>query len=143
VAVLDIISPCVTFNNADESTKSYSYGKEHEVQLHDITFVPEYTEIAVDYEPGEVVSVKLHDGDVVQLRKLSKDHDPTNKLSALKMLEDSRRSGELTTGVVYINESRETILDTEGVHDTPIALLPERLLRPSKDVLDKVMAEFA
>ncbi len=143
LAVLDIISPCVTFNNADESTKSYSYGKEHEVQLHDITFVPEYTEIAVDYEPGEVVSVKLHDGDVVQLRKLSKDHDPTNKLSALKMLEDSRRSGELTTGVVYINESRETILDTEGVHDTPIALLPERLLRPSQDVLDKVMAEFA
>ena len=143
LAVLDIISPCVTFNNADESTKSYSYGKEHEVQLHDITFVPEYTEIAVDYEPGEVVSVKLHDGDVVQLRKLSKDHDPTNKLSALKMLEDSRRSGELTTGVVYINESRETILDTEGVHDTPIALLPERLLRPSKDVLEKVMAEFA
>lgn len=143
LAVLDIVSPCVTFNNADESTKSYSYGKEHEVQLHDITFVPEYTEIAVDYEPGEVVSVKLHDGDVVQLRKLSKDHDPTNKLSALKMLEDSRRSGELTTGVVYINESRETILDTEGVHDTPIALLPERLLRPSQETLEKVMQSFA
>ena len=143
IAVLDIISPCVTFNNHDESTKSYTYGKEHEVPIHDITFVPEFTEIAVDYEPGEVLSVKLHDGDAVQLRKLSKEHDPTNKLSALKLLEDARRSGELVTGLVYLNESRATIVDTEGVHDTAIAHLSDELLRPSKAALEKLMAEFA
>jgi 2-oxoglutarate/2-oxoacid ferredoxin oxidoreductase subunit beta len=141
--VLDIISPCVTFNNADESTKSYSYGKEHEVPIHDITFVPEFSEIAVDYEPGEVLSVKLHDGDVVQLRKLSKDHNPTDKQSAMQLLEDARRSGELVTGIVYLNESRGTLVDTEGVHDTPIAHLSDELLRPSKEALEKVMQEFA
>ncbi len=142
LAVLDIISPCVTFNNHDESTKSYGYGKEHQSPLHDITFVPEFNEIAVDYEPGDVVSVKLHDGPTVQLRKLTKDHNPTNRMSALQLLEDSQRSGELTTGIIYINESRKTILDTEHVHDTPIALLPESLLRPSRESLEQVMNEF-
>jgi 2-oxoglutarate/2-oxoacid ferredoxin oxidoreductase subunit beta len=143
IAVLDIISPCVTFNNADDSTKSYSYGKEHEVPIHDITFVPEFNEIAVDYEPGEVLSVKLHEGPTVQLKKLSKDHNPTDKLSALKLLEDARRSGELVTGLVYLNESRQTLLDTEHVHDTALALLPESLTRPSRESLDKVMQSYA
>ncbi len=143
VAVLDIISPCVTFNNADESTKSYAYGKEHEVAIHEINFVPEFAEIVVDYAPGEVVSIKLHDGPAVQLRKLSKDHDPTSKMSALKLLEDGQRSGELVTGIVYINESRETIIDTEDVHEMAIAHLPERLLRPSRESLEELMQDFA
>jgi 2-oxoglutarate ferredoxin oxidoreductase subunit beta len=143
IAVLDIISPCVTFNNDDKSTKSYSYGKEHEVPIHDITFVPEYNEINVDYEPGEVVSVKLHDGPAVQLKKLSKDHNPSDKLSALKLLEDARRSGELVTGLVYINESRETIVDTEDVMDTPLAHLSEAQLRPNRESLEALMADFA
>jgi 2-oxoglutarate/2-oxoacid ferredoxin oxidoreductase subunit beta len=143
VAVLDIISPCVTFNNADESTKSYSYGKEHEVPIHDIAFVPSFEEINVDYEPGEVLSVKLHDGPTVQLKKLSKDHNPTDKMSALHLLEDARRSGELVTGLVYINESRGTLMDTEHMHETPLALLPESLTRPSRESLAKVMQDFS
>ena len=142
IAVLDIISPCVTFNNDDKSTKSYSYGKEHEVPIHDITFVPEYSEISIDYDPGEVVSVKLHDGPAVQLRKLSKDHNPTDKMSALQLLEDAKRSGELVTGIVYINESRETIVDTEDVHEIALAHLPESLLRPSRESLEDVMKDF-
>ncbi len=142
IAVLDIISPCVTFNNDDKSTKSYSYGKEHEVPIHDITFVPEYNEISIDYDPGEVVSVKLHDGPAVQLRKLSKDHNPTDKMSALQLLEDAKRSGELVTGIVYINESRETIVDTEDVHEIALAHLPESLLRPSRESLEDVMKDF-
>jgi 2-oxoglutarate/2-oxoacid ferredoxin oxidoreductase subunit beta len=143
VAVLDIISPCVTFNNADESTKSYSYGKEHEVPIHDIAFVPSFEEINVDYEPGEVLSVKLHDGPTVQLKKLSKDHNPTDKMSALQLLEDARRSGELVTGLVYINESRGTLMDTEHMHETPLALLPESVTRPSRESLMKVMQDFS
>jgi 2-oxoglutarate ferredoxin oxidoreductase subunit beta len=143
VAVLDIISPCVTFNNHDESTKSYSYGKEHEVPIHDIAFVPSFDEINVDYEPGEVLSVKLHDGPTVQLKKLGKDHNPTDKMSALQLLENARRSGELVTGLVYINESRGTLLDTEHVHDTPLALLPESLVRPSRESLADVMKSFS
>ena len=122
--------------------KSYSYGKEHEVPIHDITFVPEYNEINIDYDPGEVVSVKLHDGPAVQLRKLSKDHNPTDKMSALQLLEDAKRSGELVTGIVYINESRETIVDTEDVHEIALAHLPESLLRPSRESLEEVMKDF-
>ncbi len=143
IAVLDIISPCVTFNNDDKSTKSYSYGKEHEVPIHDITFVQEFSEIAVDYEPGEVLSVKLHEGPTIQLKKLSKDHNPTDKLSALKLLADGQRSGELITGLVYLNESRRTLIDTEHVHDTALALLPESMTRPSRESLEQVMASYA
>jgi 2-oxoglutarate/2-oxoacid ferredoxin oxidoreductase subunit beta len=143
VAVLDIISPCVTFNNADDSTKSYSYGKENEVPIHDITFVPEFSEISVDYEPGEVLSVKLHEGPTIQLKKLGKDHNPTDKLSALKLLADGQRSGELVTGLVYLNESRKTLIDTEHVHETALALLPESMTRPNRESLDKVMASYA
>ncbi len=143
VAVLDIISPCVTFNNDDKSTKSYSYGKENEVPIHDITFVPEFSEISVDYEPGEVLSVKLHEGPTIQLKKLAKDHNPTDKLSALKLLADGQRSGELVTGLVYLNESRKTLIDTEDVHDIALALLPEHLTRPSRESLAEVMASYA
>lgn len=143
LAVLDIVSPCVTFNNHDESTKSYSYGKEHEVPIHDISFVPEFDEIQVDYAPGEVLNVKLHDGPTVQLRKLDRDYEPSSRLGALRLIEDSREAGQLVTGILYIDESRPTLLDTEHVHDTPIALLPESKLRPSRESLEKVMADFA
>ncbi|PNY81147.1 2-oxoacid:ferredoxin oxidoreductase subunit beta [Deinococcus koreensis] len=142
IAVLDIISPCVTFNNHDESTKSYGYGKAHEVPIHDITFVPEFDEIRVDYEPGEVLSVRLHDGPTVQLRKLGRDYDPRSRLSALALLEGARHGGELLTGLLYLDETRPTLLDTQHVHDTPLALLPEALTRPSPQSLADVMRQF-
>src|SRR4028118_47123 len=88
-ALIDIISPCVTFNNHPESTKSYPYGKEHEERLHDITFVARREEITVEYEPGTVKEVQLHDGPVIQLRKLDEEYDPTDRLSALRMLEEA------------------------------------------------------
>jgi 2-oxoglutarate ferredoxin oxidoreductase subunit beta len=143
LAVLDIISPCVTFNNHDESTKSYSYGKEHEVPIHDISFVPEFEEIQVDYAEGEVISVKLHDGATVQLKKLGRDYAPNSRLGALGLLEEAHRTGELVTGLLYIDESRPTLLDTEHVHETPICELPSEKLRPSRESLERLMADFA
>jgi 2-oxoglutarate/2-oxoacid ferredoxin oxidoreductase subunit beta len=87
-AVLDIISPCVAFNNDDHSPKSYGYGKEHQIPLHDIGWVPPAEEIMIDdYEPGEMVTVELHDGSQIQLRKLDEDYDPKNKLGALHRLQ--------------------------------------------------------
>src|SRR3954447_12916933 len=82
-AVIDIISPCVTFNNHEESTKSYPYGKANEEPLHDITFVPKYEEITVDYDPGEEVTVKMHDGNSIHLKKLNREYDPTDKSAAM------------------------------------------------------------
>src|SRR3954452_1092429 len=89
-AVLDIISPCVTFNNHEESTKSYTWGKAHEEKLHDITFVQAYDEIQVDYEPGTMRMVKLHDGPTIQLRKLDEDYDPTDKFAAMRTMMEAR-----------------------------------------------------
>ncbi len=142
-AVLDIISPCVTFNNHEDSTKSYPYGKAHEEKLHDITFVPAYEEINVDYEPGTGIEVKLHDGPTIQLKKLDRDYDPTDKLQAMEMLVEAERKQEFITGLIYINQERATLQDTLGMPQTPLAHLPASQLRPPKEALDKLMADLA
>ena len=110
-AVLDIISPCVTFNNHEDSTKSYPYGKANEEPLHDITFVPKREEITVDYEEGQDVTIEMHDGQAIRLHKLERDYDPTNKFSAIKMLLESQDKREFVTGLVYFNEARGNIQD--------------------------------
>lgn len=142
LAVLDIISPCVTFNNHEESTKSYPYGKAHEERLHDITFVPKYEEINVDYEPGTQIEVQLHDGPTIQLKKLDREYDPTDKLQALKLLLETQEKQEFITGLIYINQGRETIQEVLGLPETPLAQLPEDQLRPPREALEKLMAEM-
>lgn len=142
-AVVDIISPCVTFNNSEDSTKSYPYGKAHEEQIHDITFVPKREEITVEYEPGTVKEVELHDGSVIQLKKLSESYDPTDKLQAFKLLEQTETTHEFVTGLIYIDESRPSLPELEHLPETPLAHLSQEALRPSRESLDKVMSSFA
>ncbi len=142
-AVLDIISPCVTFNNRDESTKSYSWGKEHEVPLQDVTFVPAREEIRVDYEPGETTSVKMHDGSTLVLQKLDRDYDPTDRLQAIQLLEESRTSQKLITGLLYLNRDQAPLPESKNLPEEPLASLPQEMLRPSESSLTKIMAEFA
>jgi 2-oxoglutarate ferredoxin oxidoreductase subunit beta len=129
-AVIDVISPCVTFNNHETSTKSYPYGKAHELPLHDITFVPHRDEISVDYEPGTVTDVALHDESVIRLRKLTVDYDPTDRLQALLTLERARADHEFVTGLLYLSTARPTLAAALGLH-TPLATLAEADLRPS------------
>lgn len=138
-AVLDIISPCVTFNNHDESTKSYPYGKVHEERLHDIAFIPSFEEVQVEYDEGEIRDVRLHDGPVVRLRKLDTDYDPTSKGAAITMLEKAEEAHEFITGLIYINENRKTLAEVEHVVSTPLAALPPEKLRPPREALDKIM----
>jgi 2-oxoglutarate ferredoxin oxidoreductase subunit beta len=142
-AVLDIISPCVTFNNHEESTKSYPYGKAHEEPLHDITFVPKYEEITVDYEPGEEVTVKMHDGPFIRLKKLDREYNPTDKSAAINLLLDAEAKQDFITGLIYFNESRATIQDVLDLDQTPLVALPADRLRPSREALSKINAEFA
>jgi len=142
-AVLDIISPCVTFNNRDESTKSYSWGKEHETPLHDVTYVPAREEIRVDYEPGETTSVKMHDGSTLVLQKLDRDYDPTDRMQATQLLEDARTNQKLITGLLYLNRDQAPLPEAENLPEEPLASLPEDKLRPSESSLTKIMAEFA
>lgn len=142
-AVLDIISPCVTFNNRDESTKSYGWGREHEQPLHDVTYVPKREDIQVDYEEGETTEVKLHDGSLLLLRKLERDYDPTDRAAAIRLLEESRSAQVLLTGLIYYNPELTSLQDAEGLIDRPLAGLSAAELRPSKDSLNEIMREFA
>ena len=141
-AVLDIISPCVTFNNHDESTKSYSYGKEHEERIQDIEFIQMYDEIQVDYEPGAAQIVKMHDGQTIKLKKLARDYDPTNRWRALQLLEEAREKQEFITGLLYFNEKRATLPEVMRISETPLSQLPESKLRPSREAFEKIMAEL-
>jgi 2-oxoglutarate ferredoxin oxidoreductase subunit beta len=141
-AVLDIISPCVTFNNHEESTKSYPWGKQHEEPLHDITFVPKYEEIQVDYEPGTAIEVKLHDGPEIVLKKLDRDYDPTNRQAALALLLEAQEKQEFITGLIYINEARPTLHEVLDLTETPLVELTEERLRPPRETLDKLIAEM-
>ncbi len=141
-AVLDIISPCVTFNNRDESTKSYTWGKEHEDPIHDMSVIPEREEIHVDYEPGTATTVEMHDGSHLVLHKLERDYNPRDRMAALMLLEQARVNNELITGLLYLNDEQPILQDTAGLVDTPIVDLPPEALRPSPASLEQVLADF-
>jgi 2-oxoglutarate/2-oxoacid ferredoxin oxidoreductase subunit beta len=147
-AVLDIISPCVTFNNRDDSTKSYSWGKENQDPLHEIVFVapgfvPEQDEIVIeDYEPGEMRLVEMHDGSQIQLRKLEKDYDPADKLGALHRLQWAQEQQEFITGLIYYDGSRPSLAEVSNLTTEPLAALRDELLRPSPEALQEIMAAF-
>ncbi len=139
-ALLDIISPCVTFNNGDESTKSYGWGREHDERINDFTYVPPQEEIRVDYAPGEVKEVTLHDGSKIVLKKVDASHDPTNRYAALKLLEEAREKQQFITGLIYVDGSRPSLAEHERLGSVPLARLGQDQLRPSRASLDKVMA---
>ena len=144
-AVLDIISPCVAFNNKDFSTKSYGWGKQHEEPLHGLDYIPIREEIVIDeYEPGEVKPVELHDGSHILLRKLEEDYDPTSRAGALSRLETALDQQEFITGLIYFDDTRPSLAETEGLHDDAptLAGLPDEKLRPSRDKLQDVMDKF-
>jgi 2-oxoglutarate ferredoxin oxidoreductase subunit beta len=142
-AVLDIISPCVTFNDHEESTKSYAYGKSHEQVINDFTFVPAREEITVDYEPGETADVVMHDGAHIRLKKLDHSHDPTDRFAALRLVEETHLKQEFITGLIYVNESRPSFPELEHLPEEALAHLPEEKTRPSREALAKVIAEYA
>jgi len=139
IAVLDIISPCVTFGNHEESVHSYSYGKEHEEPLHEISFVPARDEITVeDFEEGTTRDVTLHDGSQVILKKLEKDYDPTNRWQALHMLEDAQENNWLVTGLIFVDPEAPTMFDWYNMPDMPLNRMTEKQLRPAPETLKKI-----
>ena len=139
-AVIDIISPCVTFNDTDDSTKSYAYGKAHEEVISDFTFIPAREEITVEYAEGTAVDVRMHDGSVIRLRKLDNGYDPTDRYAAMRLLEEAHQKQEFITGLIYVNEARPALPELEHLPETPLAHLPEEKLRPSREALARVLA---
>ena len=140
IAVLDIISPCVTFNNTDTSMHSYAWGKEHEVALHELSYVPVREDILVDYEEGDMIDVTMHDGSTVVLKKLEHDYDPTNRSHALSILEEANTKNWLLTGLIYIDTEAPCLLDIFNLTDTALNRLKEHQIRPSRESIDKVNA---
>jgi 2-oxoglutarate ferredoxin oxidoreductase subunit beta len=138
-SMVDVLSPCVTFNDHDGSTKSYSYVKDHDEPLGEINFVPYFDDITVDYEPGATTTVKLHDGSHLFLRKLADDYNPSDKIAALRLLHETARRGEFATGIIYIEPDKDDFVETLNIVDTPLAFLPIEKLRPPKAALDEIM----
>ncbi len=137
--MLDVISPCVTFNDHEGSTKSYAYMKDHDEPLHELSFVPAYEDIAVEYEPGTSVDVTLHDGSKLRLRKLEEEYDPRDRIVAVRRLMEAHEKGEVLTGVLYLDTAAPSFLDKLQMTDCPLATLPEEAVRPPREVLEKVM----
>src|SRR5690348_767532 len=140
--MLDVISPCVTFNDHEGSTKSYKYVKDHEEPLHEVDFVPAFEDISVEYDAGTTAEVTMHDGSRLRLRKLDQDYDPTDRPGAPQLLHETHDEGEVFTGVFYINTQKPSFIDLLTLTDTPLAHLPLETVRPQRDVLDAVVEEL-
>jgi len=140
--MLDVISPCVTFNDHEGSTKSYKYMLDHEEPLQEISFVPAFEEIDVEYDPGTTINVTMHDGSHLRLRKLEEDYDPTNRVRAITRLQQSHEKDEMLTGILYLNTHAPTFTDMLNLVDEPLATLPESTVRPGREVLEQAMEEL-
>ena len=140
--MLDVISPCVTFNDHEGSTKSYKFMQENDEPINEVGFIASFDEIDVDYDSGQVYEVEMHDGSSLRLRKLHEDYDPTDKANAVRTLMEGHENGEILTGVFYIDTQKPTFIDQLGVVESPLATLPESLTRPPKSALDGLMANL-
>ncbi len=138
-AMLDVLSPCVTFNDHEGSTKSYAYVKDHEEPLSDLNFVPFFEDIAIEHEEGTTREVALHDGSRIVLKKLDRDYDPTNKPEALRVLHETAERGEYATGLLYIDPQKKDFCSQIKLVDQALATLQMERTRPSRAVLDELM----
>ncbi|MCF8449682.1 MAG: 2-oxoacid:ferredoxin oxidoreductase subunit beta [Taibaiella sp.] len=137
-AFINIISPCVTFNNNVGSTKSYDYVREHIEATGTIDFVPEMKEITTDYADGTVKGVKMHDGSMLQLHKLAQEWDPEDRLSAINAIKNAAARKEILTGLLYINPETRDLHALINTSDTPLNMLGKDVLCPGSEALKGV-----
>jgi 2-oxoglutarate/2-oxoacid ferredoxin oxidoreductase subunit beta len=140
-AFIDVISPCVAFNNHPGSTKSYDYVREHNEVVNRLDFWPTREAITVDYSEGGVIEVPQHDGSVIKLRKLDADYDPTDKVGATSALAKAAATGEVLTGLLYLSPDAEDLHAHLNTYDkAPFNQLGEKDLCPGAGMLDKINA---
>jgi 2-oxoglutarate ferredoxin oxidoreductase subunit beta len=138
--MIDVISPCVTFNDHEGSTKSYAYAKDHDEPLSELAFVPFFEDISIDYEPGTTREVSMHDGSRLFLKKVADDYDPADKLAAMRLIHETARRGEFATGILYIEPDKDDFLTLLNVvDDAPLASLPLERVRPGREALEEIM----
>ena len=141
-AVLDIISPCVTFNNHAGSTKSFDFVRDHNEAVNKLDFVPHAEEITADYAPGTTAMVRQHDGSMLRLAKLHEDYDPTNRTAALNFLQEKAAAGEIVTGLLYVDENAQDLHGHLNTVEAPLNRMSEKELCPGVDILETINGEY-
>jgi len=142
MSVIDVISPCVTFNNHEGSTKGYTYSKDHDELLHQIGFVASYEQLEIEMNPGEMREVTLQDGSRILLKKLEEDYDPSDPLQALQRLHRATDNGQMLTGLVYLRPEKKSFISLLNMTEHPLCGLDEATTRPPKEALDKIMRDL-
>jgi 2-oxoglutarate ferredoxin oxidoreductase subunit beta len=141
-ALIDVLSPCVTFNDHEGSTKSYAYTREHYEPAVHADFIPFEREIKATYAAGETLPVVMHDGSRILLRKLDHSYDPTNRVAATTYLQERMRHGEHLTGLLFVEPEQKDFHDQNGTPDEPLNTLPWEKLSPGAKALEKVIARY-
>ncbi len=143
MAVIDVISPCVTFNNNEESYKSLQYVKNNNEELHGLDYIPHFNPIEeVEIPSGGYKEVKLHDGSYLRLETISEEHDVGDRMMALNAINNAEEKDKHVTGLLYFQEGIPTLDETENLVDTPLSELSEDMLRPSKETLEELLTSF-
>jgi len=137
---IDVISPCVAFNNHEGSTKSYDYVRQHNAAVNRLDFIESRDEITADYAPGEVISIAQHDGSMLKLRKLAADYDPTDRIRAMNYVQERAAAGEIVTGLLYLASEAADLHQYISTVDTPLNQLGTRELCPGSAALEKINA---
>jgi 2-oxoglutarate ferredoxin oxidoreductase subunit beta len=141
-AFIDVVSPCVTFNNHSQSTKSYEYFREHNEALGYLDVIPETEEIKVNYKEGSSAQVQMHDGSKMILHKLDKSHNLYDRGNSIKILNDHQTKGSIVTGLIYLDKEERDLHDTINSNQKPLNILTEKDLCPGSKGLDYVNASF-
>ena len=141
-AFIDVLSPCVAFNNHPGSTKSYDYVREHNEAVNRLDVITGRDEITADYEPGTVTAVTQHDGSVLRLRKLSTDYDATDRVKVMNYLQQHAAAGEVVTGLLYVDPDSADLHEHIHTIETPLNQLTERELCPGAVALEKINASL-
>lgn len=141
-AFIDVLSPCVAFNNHPGSTKSYDYVREHNEAVNRLDVITGRDEITADYAPGTVIAVTQHDGSVLRLRKLSADYDASDRVKVMNYLQQHAAAGEVVTGLLYVDPKSADLHEHIQTIETPLNQLTERELCPGAVALEKINASL-
>lgn len=142
LALVDVISPCVTFNDHNGSTKSYLYTRQHQMRATESELVDQHSEILAQISPSGETRVTMHDGSVMRFTRTPSGYDPTNRANVYQYLDDQRRAGVVPTGILYMDESQPDVHEMNNTPDQALATLPYAKLTPGASALDELMAEF-
>ncbi len=141
-ALVDVISPCVTFNDHEGSTKSYKFVRQHEVKEVETDFVPLAIPIREKVSSHEAKAITMHDGSVLRFRSVPEGYDPNDRLSVEEYIRDRQGRGEIPTGVLYVNESHSDLHELNRTPDEALARVPFNKLCPGRDALDALQEDF-